>query len=327
MSMGLSVEIISSIAAPLDGPDLAPGWVAETVAIWTQFPARKGILDLTNRAIEVLPSEIFRMRKLESLILNKNLITSLPKDLAKLAEAGLLRTIECEDNLLEEVHEDIAQIRSLENLHFARNQLKVFPSFVQQLYQLLVLDVSHNQLEEIPGAVGNLLFLETLNISHNQIKVLPQPLMNLARLQTLDISHNFIDRISPAIANLSRLANLVIHDNLIEELPLEMGFLLGVEKWEVHNNPFSKQPEINEKQLYDRSGIINYLRSKIRELEHLRELLFTERDNKYNSFFETVEGEDKPVLVGCTPEKLVLFLTQVSNPGMYIYYLSFRYLL
>ena len=253
------VEIILSKDAPIDGPDLAPGWVAETIAIWTQFPARKGILDLTGRSIAELPEEIFRMRKLETLILNKNMIKQIPRELAKLSEAGLLRSIECEDNLLEEVDEEISTIRSLEKIRFARNLIKTFPSFVNQLYQLLVLDLSENQLTEIPGAVGNLLFLEELNISHNFIKNLPQPLMNLARLQTLNISHNQIERISPAIANLSRLKNLIIHDNMIEELPIEMGFLLGVENWKIENNPFTKQPEINEKQLYQRIDILNYL--------------------------------------------------------------------
>ena len=293
---------------------MAPGWVAETIAIWTQFPQRRGILDLTRRNIVDLPEEIFRMRKLEKLLLNHNLIECLPAGLGRLAEANLLTCIECEDNLLTEVHEDVASVQSLETLHLAGNRIEIFPGFVSKLYQLIDLDLSRNQLKEVPGAIGNLLFLERLNLSHNQLTHLPQTVMNLARLIDLDISHNQLDHLPPGIANLSRLNRLSLQQNLFEELPTEMGFLIGVEEWHLEDNPFTLMPEIHEKKLYNRA-ILNFLRAKIRKDPEMRLLLFNEKDSKYNTFFETVEGEDKPVLVGATPEKLVVFLTQLSMPG------------
>lgn len=308
------VYMISREATPYkDGPNLAPGWVAETIAIWTQFPARKGILDLTDRNIAELPVEIYRMRNLEQLIINKNMIGVLPKELEKLAEAQALKSIECNYNLLVSI-DDISALQSLEILEFSNNLLQTFPTCLGALYNLTKLDLSCNQIQEIPGCIGNLIFLNYLNISQNQIKMLPQTLMNLTNLNTLDISQNRIEKISPAIANLTRLEKFHLNDNKIDILPIELGFLINIERIDFHNNPFSEQPEIHVNEIDTKPKLFNFLRTQIREKEETRKLLFDERDNKKNNCFEVIEGETKPTLVGVTPEKLIVFLTQVSSP-------------
>lgn len=298
-----------------DGPDLAPGWVAETIAIWTQFKDRRGILDLTGRNISELPQEIFRMRKLESLIVNNNKISKLPQELGKLGEAQLLRIIECNNNQLTTADEELSQLTSLEIIKFSSNKLETVPIFMEKLFQLVEIDLSSNFIQEIPESFGNLLFLEKLNLSNNQIVKIPESLMKLERLQNLDLSSNKIEQISPQIGNLLRLKTLFINDNQIQELPIEMGFLLGVEIWNIENNPYLNQKEINQKKIYLRSEILNFLRSQIRENNDLKLSLFTEKDSKLNSYFEVIEGDTKPTLAGATPEKLIVFLTQVNLPG------------
>ena len=298
---------------------LAPGWVAETIAIWTQFPARKGILDLTNRNLPILPEEIFRMRKLEKLILNNNLIQEIPNDLAKLAEAGLMKRIECKENKLTVIGEEIGLLTSIEEILLSHNQLSKFPFCFTKLYQLSYLDLSHNEMEDIPDEIGNLLFLQYFNCSNNKIQNLPKALFNISSLTILDASFNEITSIPSTVGELKKINKLKLNNNKIDELPNEIGFLLTLEELSIENNPFNNQKEIVENQLFELHKILQFLRNRLRLDQGSRSLLFTEKDNPKNTSFEIVEGEEKPVLVGATVEKLILFLTQVVLPGPYFF--------
>ena len=296
--------------------DLAPGWVTETVVIWTQFPARKGILDLSNRKIPVLPEELYRMRKLEELIMVNNLLTEIPGDLAKLAEAGLLRKLDCGENKIHTVHPDISEIQSLETIKLPKNQLSAVPVCIPKLMNLVELDLSYNQLYELTESVCNLIFLERLILSHNQIPALPKRITSMGALRKLHLDHNCITELPKGVENWKRLLSLRLNHNQMDSLPDEVGFLITLDELAVNDNPFRDQPEIIEKNLVEnRVKLIKYLRSRIRAVEYKRMLLFTEKDNNRNTRFEVMEGDEKPTLTGATPEKLAVFLTQVSIPG------------
>ena len=296
--------------------DLAPGWVTETVVIWTQFPARKGILDLSKRNLAKMPDELYRMRKLESLIFTNNCLTELPSELSKLADAGLLKKIDCSSNQIHTVSDEIAEIKSLESIILASNQLSYMPPVIYKLFQLSTLDFSNNHIESIDDSISNLVFLENLYLQNNNLTSLPSCISSVGSLKELDISHNNIANFPNGIHKLKRLKKLKVNNNQIEELPDELGFLLSLDELSIESNPFSKQPEIEENNLYEIGKLFKFLRNRIRQRKDLRMLLFTERDNSRNTRFETMEGDSKPTLTGATLEKLALFLTQVALPDV-----------
>ena len=113
----------------IETEDLAPGWVTETVVIWTQFPARKGILDLSSRELNEIPADVYRMRKLESLIMINNSLTKVPSDLTKLADAGLLKKLDFSSNSIVNVSHSIEKITSLEEIYLSHNQLSSFHDY------------------------------------------------------------------------------------------------------------------------------------------------------------------------------------------------------
>eukprot|EP01096_Ripella_sp_DP13-Kostka_P008710 TRINITY_DN326_c0_g1_i1.p1 TRINITY_DN326_c0_g1~~TRINITY_DN326_c0_g1_i1.p1 ORF type:complete len:869 (+),score=358.49 TRINITY_DN326_c0_g1_i1:71-2608(+) len=297
---------------PTGGPDLAPGWVAETIAIWTQFPSRKGILDLTRRNIHTLPEELYRMRKLTSLDLSENLMEVIPGELSKLAEAGLLQILNCSGNQISRIEDDFGKLTSLEEIILNNNLFEELPACLSRLYQISRIELGSNFIKEIPSSINSLIFLQTLVLSNNQITVIPESLCSLNALHVLDLSHNQITSLPNGFDKLHRLKRLLLHHNALEQVPLSVGFLVGLEELTLADNPLSLEPELQG--LVGCNKILHYLRNKIRKNLETRKLLFVEKDCSNNVHFEALEGQDRPQLTGITVEKLIVFLTQIADP-------------
>ena len=244
-----------------------------------------------------------------------NLLTEIPADLAKLADAGLLRSLDCSENRITTLADELADIRSMESIKLAHNLLTVVPNCIPRLFNLSELDLSYNQLQEIPPSLCGLVFLEKLNVSYNQLTALPKDLSAVAALKELNACHNQITELPPAVEKWKRLVTLRMDHNQLATIPDELGFLLTLDVLTIEENPFGERPEIIERGLFVREKLIKFLRENLRKSEHKRMLLFTEKDNNRNTRFEVMEGDDKPTLTGATPEKLALFLTQVGLPG------------
>lgn len=353
-----------------DGPDLSPGWVVETVAIWSQFPARKGILDLTRRNLAKLPEELYRLRKLKELDIHLNKLTALPGELSKLAEAEQLETIDCSSNQIALVEEGVAEVQSLKRLNLSLNCFAVFPDPVGKLKHLTELDLSGNQMVELSAALGgatglvvlklndnalsnidvvgklfnleelsicnnqlsvlsdsilNLFFLKRLEMSGNHITALPSNFGSLTAMTYLDMSNNQIAELPSSMEKMIRLQTLKMQSNLITHIPTGFGFLQALSDWEFEDNPIDNISEEDT-----RVSLLMKLRKEIRANPESRKRLFNEKDSKANNRFEIIEGEEKPVLVAATPEKLTVFLTQVAIPDvptMHVFLNTYSYYL
>jgi len=47
----------------------APKWIEETAVRWLLYPHERGIVDLSDRQLYVMPEAVFRMKKLHKLVL------------------------------------------------------------------------------------------------------------------------------------------------------------------------------------------------------------------------------------------------------------------
>mmetsp|Transcript_1209 Transcript_1209/g.4340 ORF Transcript_1209/g.4340 Transcript_1209/m.4340 type:complete len:876 (-) Transcript_1209:1226-3853(-) len=353
-----------------DGVDLSPGWVVETVAIWSQFPARKGILDLTRRNLVTLPEELYRLRKLKELDIHLNKLVALPGELSKLAEAEELEKIDCSSNQIAVVEEGVAEVQSLKHLNLSLNCFAIFPDPVGKLKQLTELDLSgnqmvelspalggataltilrvndnalgnievvgklfnleelyagNNQLEALPESILSLFFLKHLDVCCNSVTAIPEKFGGLTAMTYLDVSFNSIQTLPDSMEKMIRLKTFKMNNNEITKIPTGFGFLQALTEWNFEENPLQGVEEG-----MTRNSLLMKLRAEIRGNRETRKLLFTEKDSKANNRFEIIEGEDKPVLVAATPEKLTVFLTQVAIPDvptMHVYLNTYSYYL
>lgn len=89
-------------------------------------------------------------KSLEQLVLDKNLLTSLPQSI-------------CQD-------------RSLQFLYVNNNRFTILPSTLGQCSKLTMLDVSNNTLTMLPECVDQLSALTTLRVNGNRLSTLPSSL-------------------------------------------------------------------------------------------------------------------------------------------------------
>jgi len=128
------------------------------------------ILDLSNRGLTKVGSDIYSKTNATELILSYNNIRTLPGEMGRMTKVTVFKI---DHNLLE--GSLIGEIR--------------------QMSQLKILDVSNNNMTGMPAEIGQLSKLETLNYSNNKITGLPNELANLKNnLKEFNLSGNPLDQ-------------------------------------------------------------------------------------------------------------------------------------
>lgn len=128
--------------------------------------SRGNVLDLSNKGLTNVTSDVYSKTDTTELILSNNSIRTLPTEMGKMTNVVVFKI---DHNLLE--GSLIGEIR--------------------QMSKLKQLDVSHNKMTGMPAEIGQLNKLETLNYSYNNISGLPNELASLKNnLKVFDLTGN-----------------------------------------------------------------------------------------------------------------------------------------
>jgi Leucine-rich repeat (LRR) protein len=249
------------------------------------------------------------------LTVSNSKLTTLSGEWHMLSEVELFESLAASNNELTAIDDALLCVRSIKDIVLSHNQISELPTDISKLLNLERLDLSHNQIPSLPTSFGNLLFLKVLDLSHNQLEHIPPALLSLGALLRLDLSHNKLTSVPKEVSMLRKLMVLRLNDNQLNALPIEIGLLSSLEDFNGANNPYTDMPELAP--LEGKDQFFRVLRNRLRQLEETRILLFNEKDTRNNVRFEINEEiSDKPILTGCTAEKLIIFLTQVNPPGI-----------
>ncbi|RHY97223.1 hypothetical protein DYB35_004659, partial [Aphanomyces astaci] len=177
--------------------------------------AASGTLDLSDKKFSKVPLEFWprdsMVDKLQVLDLSKNGLTLIPFDIGLCVN---LHTLVLDDNLLETLPSSIASLGLLHTLRLRKNNLAeaAFDHVLSQGTPLSCreLDVRNNALRFVPSGVVHLTSLQTLLLSYNAIAQLEN--IDWSRLQSLyvlSISDNKI----PGEFGLMKLKTLAMNGN------------------------------------------------------------------------------------------------------------------
>ncbi|KAG7472792.1 hypothetical protein MATL_G00112720 [Megalops atlanticus] len=142
--------------------------------------------------------EIQNLTHLQSLILCRNKLSTIPKS--------------------------VGSLKSLKVLDVSVNELKALPDELSQLSELNTLNVSCNKITGLPNGLSKCTKLSTINISKNEISRLPEDLYSadLELLSTVIASENAIEELSGDISNLPALKNLDLSNNKLSDIPFDL---------------------------------------------------------------------------------------------------------
>ncbi|MBM0740419.1 leucine-rich repeat domain-containing protein [Phormidium sp. CLA17] len=190
----------------------------EEVVKVIQQAAKNGVtrLDLSDRGLTFLPSELWQLTSLQSLNLSRNKLISLPDEISQLIS---LSRLELSRNKLTSLSRQIGQLTNLISLTLRENRLAILTPELCQLTNLITLDLRGNQLVNLPGEFKQLINLQSLDLSSNQKIVLPDEFEQLTHLRKLSLSSNQLTSFPTEITQLTNLHTLALNGNQLTSLP------------------------------------------------------------------------------------------------------------
>lgn len=187
-----------------------------------ELESKEDILNLTSiTARNSLPKEVFKLNRLEYLIIEVEDLTELPKEIGNLTNLEML-VIECPN--LNELPKEIGNLTNLG----ASSRGSPFRHHVE---------IDCHNLNELPKEIGNLTNLLLLRISSHNLKELPKEIGNLNNLEELEIKCPNLNELPKEIGNLNNLKKLEIKCHNLKELPKEIWNLSEFEvEFDIKNN-------------------------------------------------------------------------------------------
>jgi len=239
-------------------------------------------LDLSNKKLTYIDSNIKYFVNLQILNLYNNQIKEIPKEIQYLTQ---LQKIYLSDNQIKKIPQEIQYLKQLQQLNLNGNKIKEIPKEIQYLKQLQQLNLNDNQIKEIPKEIQYLIQLRTLSLYGNKIKEIPKEIQYLTQLQELFISCNQITEIPKEIQYLTQLQVLYLPNNQIEEIPLEIINLRNLTTFQYTNNPIENllNPIVNRfiNRILNKGGNIHNLYTDTQNV-HSSSIQQSIKDSIYN---------------------------------------------
>jgi Leucine-rich repeat (LRR) protein len=242
-----------------------------------QDASTSNILDFSHLGLLNFPALHCDMTALTCLMLDYNLLQSLPAGIGKLLK---LETLSVKDNKLTQLPLELGYLRRLKVLETAGNELNTpppevckagaqlavtflanvlhaaesrrvelkqmmlasVPEIVFQQTSITCLDLSENEITSLPLQLLLMTTLTELVLDKNQLKELPEDIGLLVNLQTFSLSQNHLLLLPQSIGEIQRLKFLRLEDNQLKELPPELGIMYSLEDVRVRNNPLKIPP-------------------------------------------------------------------------------------
>ncbi|XP_031724648.1 leucine-rich repeat-containing protein 47 [Anarrhichthys ocellatus] len=146
-------------------------------------------LILCRNRLASVPNVVGKLKSLKVLDLSVNNLSSLPEGITQLKE---LTTLNVSCNSLEVLPKGLTQCTRLSNINVSKNRLTGFPAdfYSEKLDLLSILVASDNSIEQLSGDVHKLAALKVLDLSNNKLKEIPADLSDCAKLKEINFKGN-----------------------------------------------------------------------------------------------------------------------------------------
>lgn len=165
---------------------------------------------------ETLQEQIFDLKKLEILNIDKNQLKKIPDSIDKLTN---LKVLSLYDNQIEILPETLKNLTQLQSLNLCGNNLEFIPDWIKELTNLTYLTVSRNQLKDLPDSIGKLKHLKYLYLDTNHLSALPDSIGNLSEIKELSLDDNHLITLPESIGSLHRMIWIRMVGNRMSSLP------------------------------------------------------------------------------------------------------------
>lgn len=292
-------------------PDLNPEQIEADLDLTKDYKDDVEYIDLIHLKIGSLEDlNLGRFKKLESLCLRQNLITSMSAvgDLP----ANTLEELDFYDNRINHISSQINKYVKLKSLDLSFNKIKNIKN-IDELVELENLYFVQNKIKEIKN-LETLTKLKNLELGGNRIEEISETMNSLGSIEQLWLGKNRIPRLQN-LNNLINLRVLSIQSNRITKIE-GLENLINLEELYLSHNGITKIENLENNKKLSVLDITSNRISKLENLSHLTALTdFWCSYNQISSFEEINEQLSK------LPELDTVYFegnpVQTSNPTAY----------
>ncbi|CAG9763068.1 unnamed protein product [Ceutorhynchus assimilis] len=174
-------------------------------------------LNLEDFDLAEFPDIILNCDSLRSLILQRNRIAELPKEIG--IHLRGLKHLSVQFNNFQSFPECLKELTTLVSLNISHNPIKHLREDIDCFKELKCLWCNSCGLKTIPKSLGNLSKLETFGARNNEIKILPKTITQLKELSWLSLEGNCIEQLPNGFHKLSNLHHLNLNRNHFKQIP------------------------------------------------------------------------------------------------------------
>lgn len=220
-------------------------------------------LDISNRGLLELPSDMSKMKTLKRLECHCNSLSEVPDSISALTS---LYYLSLHSNKIEKVTRNIIRLQNLKWLSLHANKLTSIPllpisiervSFhinnideididtnIAHCQKLIAMSMFQNNLTHIPKALfKNLPFCTTLGLQCNQLEEIPESIGDMESLIFLWLYNNKLTQFPASVKHLQKLKKLWVSQNSLTSLPVELGECKALEEVYCSENNLNVIPE------------------------------------------------------------------------------------
>lgn len=155
-------------------------------------------LDISNKNINEIPSQIEKFSKLTLLIADCNNIENLPSELFKLKSLSMLSLSNNQISVLPNKIEDI----NIFYLDISNNPIKTLPEIIYKKKRISNLFLHNTNIEFISEDICQLKNLITLTFDDKHLPTIDEYLPSFSNIDSINLTHSTYDETSPLIQNL-----------------------------------------------------------------------------------------------------------------------------
>lgn len=146
------------------------GSTSSSTSSTTKSSSKAVVLDLSNKGLNKVTSDIYSKTGTTDLILSGNSIRTLPSEMGKMTNVVIFKI---DHNLLEgSLIGEIRQMSKLKQLDLSYNNMTGMPAEIGQLSNLQTLDYSYNKIDGLPNELKNLRNnLKEFNLTGNPLSL------------------------------------------------------------------------------------------------------------------------------------------------------------
>lgn len=212
----------------------------DKLGIIMEIPSLVDLKLASNKLEGTFPSEIGRLRRLESLDLRNNALTRLPNQISELT---CLKVLDVGENQLASLPFEALSKLPLKTLNAPKNNMDgtLIPESVDRLESLQSLNVANNSLDLL--AANDQLSLPNLHsliINVNRIKALPC-VSTWQSLSVLAAEENRLTEIPVGFVDLKNIKTVDFTGNNITRVDEKIGLIESLSTFKIANNPLRER--------------------------------------------------------------------------------------